>query len=340
MKKIKAAAVQASSAYMNLDASIDKVEKFTKEAAANGAELVAFPECFLPGYPWFVWLMPPVQWAKFMPQYHENSLKIDSPEFERIRKIAADSKVTLVVGFSERAQGSRYIAQAIIGPDGKVLQTRRKLKPTHAERMVFGEGDGSDLRVIETPFGRLGALNCWEHIQPLTKMAMYAQHEEIHVASWPTFCNCRDEIYSFGPEVNNAITQTYAVEGSCYVIAPSCVTGQDVFDLICETPEQRQMLNTRTAGPGGAFSMIFGPDGRPLCDPIPEDQEGILYAELDPHQVIMAKSGADPVGHYSRPDTLALFHDRRKKTVVRATQFDEVRDEADVETDADAQTLA
>ncbi|KQV37001.1 carbon-nitrogen hydrolase family protein [Rhizobium sp. Root1204] len=316
MRKIKAAAVQAAPVYMNLSASIDKVEGLVEEAARNGAELVAFPETFLSGYPWFIWLMAPANWARFMPQYHENSLALDSLEMARLQAIAAKSKVTLVMGFSERAGGTRYMAQSIIGPDGVAILHRRKLKPTHAERTVFGEGDGSDLQVVDSAFGRLGALNCWEHLQPLTKMAMYSQNEEVHVASWPSFCNCRDLVYAFGPEVNNAASRIYAVEGSCFVLAPSSTVSQEMFDMLCETPEQAHLLNTRTSGPGGGFSMIYGPDGRPLCEPLAEDVEGILYADLDPHQIIYAKSGADPIGHYSRPDTLSLNFDRRKKRIV------------------------
>ena len=116
-------------------------------------------------------------------RYHDNSLSVDSSQMRRLQGIVKRASVTVVMGFSERAMGSRYMAQAIIDPNGELLLTRRKLKPTHIERTVFGEGDGSDLAVVNAPFGRLGALNCWEHVQPLMKMAMYAQHEEVHVAS-------------------------------------------------------------------------------------------------------------------------------------------------------------
>lgn len=316
MKPIKAAAVQAAPVFLDLSASIDKAEAYVKEAAANGATLVAFPETWLPGFPFFVWLGTPAEALAYVPRYHANSMEVHSPEMHRLQSIAAKSKVTLVMGFSERDGGSRYMAQVIIGPDGEILLTRRKLKPTHVERTIFGEGDGSDLQVVDAEFGRLGALNCWEHVQPLMKMAMYAQNEEVHVAAWPSLCICRDVAYALGPEVNNAASQIYAVEGGCFVLAPCAVVSQDMFDIMCDTPEKAKLLNPRGSKPGGGFTMIYGPDGRPLCEPLAEDQEGILYADFDPAQIVLAKAAADPAGHYARADAVRLVVNRQKRQVM------------------------
>ena len=158
MKAIKAAAVQAAPVYLNLDASIAKAAEIVSEAARNGAKLVAFPETWLPGYPFFVWLGAPVEGIRFIPQYHANSVELHSSEMKRLQKIAAANEITLVMGYSEREGGSRYMSQVIIGEQGEILLNRRKLKPTHVERTVYGEGDGSDLRVVDAAFGRLGAL--------------------------------------------------------------------------------------------------------------------------------------------------------------------------------------
>ena len=196
MKAIKAAAVQAAPVYLNLDASIAKAAEIVSEAARNGAKLVAFPETWLPGYPFFVWLGAPVEGIRFIPQYHANSVELHSSEMKRLQKIAAANEITLVMGYSEREGGSRYMSQVIIGEQGEIILNRRKLKPTHVERTVYGEGDGSDLRVVDAAFGRLGALNCWEHMQPLLKMAMYSQFEEVHVAAWPTFSLYREMAYA------------------------------------------------------------------------------------------------------------------------------------------------
>jgi aliphatic nitrilase len=316
MKAIKAAAVQAAPVFMNLEASIDKAAALIKEAASAGAQLVAFPETWLPGFPWFIYLGTPAQALAFFPRYHDNSLAVDSPQMRRLQAIVKRAGVTLVMGFSERAMGSRYMAQAIIDPRGELLLTRRKLKPTHIERTVFGEGDGSDLVVVDAPFGRLGALNCWEHVQPLMKMAMYAQHEEVHVASWPSLSIYRDIAYALGPEVNNAASLIYAVEGGCFVLAPCAVISQEMFDLLCDTPEKAHLLNPRTDKPGGGFTVIYGPDGRSLCDVLAEDEEGILYADLDPAAITLAKATTDPAGHYARADAVRLVINRGKRRVM------------------------
>ena len=319
MKAIKAAAVQAAPVFMDLEASIDKAAVLIEEAAGAGAQLVAFPETWLPGFPWFIYLGTPAQALAFFPRYHDNSLAVDSPQMRRLQGIVKRAGVTLVMGFSERAMGSRYMAQAIIDPRGELLLTRRKLKPTHIERTVFGEGDGSDLVVVDAPFGRLGALNCWEHVQPLMKMAMYAQHEEVHVASWPSLSIYRDIAYALGPEVNNAASLIYAVEGGCFVLAPCAVISQEMFDLLCDTPEKAHLLNPRTDKPGGGFTVIYGPDGRSLCNILAEDEEGILYADLDPAAITLAKATADPAGHYARADAVRLVINRGKRRVMTET---------------------
>ncbi len=313
----KAACVQAAPVYMNLEASVRKGVGIIEEAATNGAKLVAFPETWLPGFPWFIFLGAPVWGLQFVPRYHANSMAADSDEMRALQAAAKANEIFVLMGFSERCGGSRYMAQTLIDDRGEIRYTRRKLKPTHVERSIFGEGDGSDFQVATTQLGNIGSLNCWEHVQPLSKMAMFSLNEEIHVASWPSFSLYRDIAYALGPEASLAASQVYAIEGSCYVLAAVAVTSQEMFDVLADTPDKAYLLNPRTSGPGGGFSMIFGPDGRPLCEHIPDDQEGILYAEIDPDQIAIAKAIADPVGHYSRPDVVRLMINREKKAVVQ-----------------------
>ena len=195
-----------------------------------------------------------------------------------------------------------YRGQTIIDDRGETLATRRKLKPTMAERMVYGEGDGSDLSVYDTAIGRIGALCCWEHLQPLSKYAMYAQREQIHVAAWPAFCIDPELAYALGPEVNGAASRLYAAEGQCFVLAPTSVFDEQAMQLMSSRSGAMQPFR-----PGGGYAMIYGPDGRELCEPLAQTQEGILYADIDLRMIDLAKIAADPAGHYSRPDVTRLW---------------------------------
>ncbi len=311
--KYKVAVVQAAPVFLDLEATIEKSIRLIEEAAASGARLIAFPETFIPGYPWWIWLGAPAwQFSKgFVQRYFDNSLDYKSPLADQFREAARSNNITVVLSLSERDGGSLYIAQWIIGPDGETVAQRRKLKPTYVERTVFGEGDGSGLAVHDLPLGRLGALCCWEHFQPLSKYAMYAQNEQVHVAAWPSF-SCYEFVHSLGWEVNNAASMIYAVEGSCFVLAPCAVISEEMIEMLCDSPDQHNLIRT-----GGGHAVIYGPDGSQLCEKLPEDQEGLLYAEIDLGLISMAKVAADPAGHYSRPDVTRLLFNNQRVTPVK-----------------------
>jgi aliphatic nitrilase len=215
---------------------------------------------------------------------------------------ARANAITVVAGYSERDGGSLYMGQAIIAATGELVGARRKLKPTHVERTVFGEGGGSDLAVHDLPIGRVGALCCWEHLQPLTKFAMYAQNEQVHVGAWPSFSLYDPFAHALGHEVNNAASKVYAVEGSCFFLGPCAVVSQAMIDELCDSPEKHAFLHA-----GGGHAVIYGPDGSSLAEKLPPDQEGILYADIDLGMIGVAKNAADPAGHYSRPDVTRLL---------------------------------
>ena len=306
--KYKVAAVQAAPAFLDLDASIAKAVRLIDEAGAAGARLIAFPETWIPGYPWWIWLGAPA-WAimrGFVSGYFDNSLAYDSPAAEKLRQAAKCNKIFVVMGLSERDGGSLYIAQWGIGPDGETAFKRRKLKPTHAERTVFGEGDGSHLAVHQLEIGRVGALCCWEHLQPLSKYAMYAQNEQVHVAAWPSFSLYDPFAPALGAAVNNAASQIYAVEGSCFVVAPCATVSPEMIELLCDTPDKHQLLHA-----GGGFATIYGPDGASIGDRLAPDEEGLIYADIDLGVISVAKAAADPAGHYARPDVTRLLFNNR-----------------------------
>lgn len=300
--RYRAAAVQAAPAFLDLDAGVDKAVALIAEAASNGAELIGFPETWLPGYPWFIWLDSPAWGMRFVQRYSDNSLVYGSPQADRLAAAAREHAITVVLGISERRAGSLYIAQWIIGPDGETVARRRKLKPTHVERTVFGEGDGSDLSVYPTPLGRLGGLCCWEHLQPLSKYAMYAQDEQVHVGAWPSFSLYVGGAYALGPEVNTAASRVYAVEGGCFVLAPCATVSPEMVELLCTDDTKRALLQ-----PGGGHARIFAPDGQEIAERLAPDAEGLLYADLDLGMISLAKAAADPAGHYSRPDVTRLL---------------------------------
>jgi len=300
--KFRAAAVQAAPVFLDLDASIDKAIALIVDAAAGGAQLIAFPETWLPGYPWFIWLDSPAWGMQFIQRYHDNSLVYGTPQADRIAQAAKANRIMVVMGHSERRDGSLYMGQWIIGADGETVAMRRKLKPTHVERTVFGEGDGSDLSVYDTPLGRVGALCCWEHLQPLSKYAMYAQNEQVHIAAWPSFSLYRGGAHALGAEVNNAASQIYAVEGGCFVIAPCATVSREMVEMLCGDDTKKQLLLQ-----GGGYARIYAPDGQLMHAPLPEDQEGLVFADIDVGMIALAKAAADPAGHYARPDVTRLM---------------------------------
>lgn len=320
--KYRVAAVQAAPVFLDLSASVDKAVALIAEAAAGGAKLIAFPETWLPGYPWFIWLDAPAWGMQFVQRYHDNSLVYGSPEAQRIAQAAKDHRIMVVMGHSEKSGGSLYMGQWIIDDDGETVAQRRKLKPTHVERTVFGEGDGSDLAVHATALGRVGALCCWEHLQPLSKYAMYAQDEQVHIAAWPSFSLYRGGAYALGPEVNNAASRIYAVEGQCFVIAPCATVSSEMVQMLCgDDPMKRQLLLE-----GGGFAAIYAPDGQLMHAPLPENAEGLVCADIDLGMISLAKAAADPAGHYARPDVTRLLLDTTPgdRVVLRRRQATEV----------------
>ncbi|KAJ9609937.1 hypothetical protein H2200_006266 [Cladophialophora chaetospira] len=302
-KKVKVGAVQAEPAWWDLEGSVNKVISLIETAGKDGVNVLGFPEVFVPGYPWSIWTVDSFSNGELIHKYMANSLKRVSPEMDRIREAVKKAGIFVVLGYSERAGASVYIAQSFIDPTGQIVLHRRKIKPTGVERAIWGDGQADSLvNVFDSPqFGKIGGLNCWEHLQPLLRYHEYSQGVEIHVASWPYFCEDAEGVpHHIKADTNRSATQFMALEGACFVLLATQILTNEHRETvkIGEFPGMKS--------PGGGFAMIFAPDGAPLVKPIPAGEEGILTADIDLSAIDYAKQMIDVVGHYSRPDLLSL----------------------------------
>jgi len=297
--------VQAAPVLFDREATVEKACRLIEEAAANGARLVLFPEAFIPAYPrglsfgTVIGSRSPAGRQTWQ-RYWANSVDIPGPTTEALAASAREAGVYLAIGVIERDNrfggGTLYCSLLYFGPDGRLLGKHRKLKPTGAERLIWGEGDGSTLTVIETEIGRIGGLICWENYMPLARMAMYGKGVEVYLA--PT-ADSRDTWL--------ATLRHIACEGRCFVL------GCNQFVTKAMYPKDLEEIEKLAGQPEvlcrGA-SAIVSPLGKVLAGPL-HDQEGMLLAELDLARIVQAKFDFDVVGHYARPDVFELTVNER-----------------------------
>jgi nitrilase len=288
----RVAAVQAAPVFLDRDATIDKIGTLTKEAAAAGARLVAFPEGFVPTYPDWVWRTNPWADGEWYARWIDQCVDVPGPACAALGDIARENEVHLAVPVNERDGGTVYNTILYFGPNGALLGKHRKLVATGGERLVWGMGDGSTLPVFDTPFGRLGGLICWENYMPLARAAMYEQGVDILLA--PTWDNS---------DVWVASMRHIAKEGRCYVLGiTSCLRGSDVP---ADIPGRDDIYGGDEDWMSRGNTVIVDPYGEILAGPISET-EGILYAEVDTAKVRQSRRQFDVVGHYARPDVFKL----------------------------------
>jgi predicted amidohydrolase len=300
--KVQAAAVQAAPVYSSLHDSLEKALALIAEAARRGAQLVAFGESWLPGYPaWLdccrdvaLWDHEPVKrvFARLM----ENSVVVPGPVTEALGDAARLHQVVLNIGVHERTtagpgRGSLYNTMLTFGPDGRLLNSHRKIMPTYTERLVWAKGDGSSLRAVDTACGRVGGLICWEHWMPLARQVLHDSSEDIHVAAWPQV-----------KEMNLVASRHYAFEGRCFVIATGALMRASDLPPQLEPVDGLKSANAPVLNGGSA---IIAPDGVVLAGPVFDD-EVILTAELDFARIAEESLTLDVTGHYSRPDIFDL----------------------------------
>jgi nitrilase/aliphatic nitrilase len=288
------AAAQIRPVLGSLEGSLERLLAAMAEAAASGVELIVFPETFLPYYPYFSFVEPAVLMGRSHLQLYGQAMVIPGPQLDRIGAAARQHRMHVLLGINEREGGSLYNTQLLIDASGEVVLKRRKITPTYHERMVWGQGDGSGLRVVPTAIGRIGALACWEHYNPLARFALMTQEEEIHCAQFPG--SLVGPIFS---EQTAVTLRHHALEAGCFVI--SSTAWLDPADYATITPDP----SLHRAFQGGCHTAVISPEGRYLAGPL-ADGEGLAIAELDFSLITKRKRMMDSVGHYSRPDLLGL----------------------------------
>jgi aliphatic nitrilase len=317
-KVIRAAAIQIAPDLESAIGTVGRVAAAVEEAADRGVQIAVFPETFVPYYPYFSFIEPPVTSGKEHQRLYQEAVEIPGPVFHKLSRLASEFRMVLCVGVNERDGGTLYNAQLIFDADGSLLLKRRKITPSFHERMIWGQGDGSGLKVVDSTAGRIGALACWEHYNPLARYTLMADREEIHCAQFPG--SMVGQIFADQIEVT---IRHHALESGCFVINSTGWLTDEQVNSITTDEKMRKVLR------GGCYTAIIGPDGSHLCDPVTSG-EGMAVADLDFGLITKRKRMLDSVGHYSRPDLFDLRVDKSERTAIhtRQSKFSNDHDES------------
>ncbi len=304
------AIVQTAPVFLNKTKTIELAVSKVEEAAKNGAGLIIFTEAFIPGYPAWVWRLRPGGDWNLSEQLHQrllnNAVDMESGDLVPLYEAAKKHQVVIVCGIEERdsklSRSTLYNSVVVIGPDGTLMNRHRKLMPTNPERMVWGFGDASGLKVIDTPAGRIGTLLCWENYMPLARYALYSQGVELYIA--PTYDSGDDWISSL---------QHIAREGGCWVIGcGNLMQGSDIPD---DFPEKDNLYPDADEWVNPGDSVVIAPGGQITAGPL-RQEEGILFCEIDLEKASIAKRALDVTGHYSRSDIFKLHVNTKPQSPV------------------------
>ncbi|WP_017992916.1 Nit6803 family nitrilase [Rhizobium leguminosarum] len=296
---VRVAAAQIAPDLTSREKTLARVLDAIREAAAKGAELIVFPETFVPWYPYFSFVLPPVLSGKEHVRLYEEAVTVPSAPTDAVSAAAREHGIVVALGVNERDHGSLYNAQLLFDADGTLILKRRKITPTFHERMIWGQGDASGLKVVDSAVGRLGALACWEHYNPLARYALMAQHEDIHIAQFPG--SMVGPIFADQMEVT---IRHHALESGCFVVnATGWLADEQIASITSDAGLQKTLR-------GGCMTAIISPEGKHVVPPLTEG-EGILIADLDMSLIVKRKRMMDSVGHYARPELLHLVMDGR-----------------------------
>lgn len=320
------AAVQAAPVWLDRDATVAKACRLIEEAADNGANIIGFPEGFIPGFPeWYKWFLPrSLESLAFHKALFKNAVEVPGPAVDAIAAAARRTRTFVVIGANERDKGTMgtlYNSQLFFGPDGALLGVHRKLVPTNTERLVHAAGDGSSVRTYPTPFGALGGLICGENTNSLARFALLAQQERVHVASWPAFPKGKRNFDDIDIRV-----RYHAFEGRVFVISACGILDETHFDALGIDEAKRKEMTCR-----GGHSGILGPNGDYIAGPV-DDVEQIVFGDADFEKIIEGKFSHDLTGHYNRFDVFTLHMRAAPREALRQSEISTdaalVRDDA------------
>jgi nitrilase len=304
---VKAAAVQISPILESKWGTLEKVGNAIITASKNKADIIVFPETLVPNYPYFSFIKPAVAIRKDHMKLYEESVVVPSKETDFIGSLAKEHSIVVVLGINERDNGTLYNTQLVFDTTGELILKRRKITPTYHERMIWGQGDGSGLKVVDSSIGRIGALACWEHYNPLARFALMLDNEEIHCSQFPG--SMVGQIFADQMEVT---MRHHALEAGCFVINSTGYLYPEQVKEITGDDKMQKVLDK------GCFTAIISPEGVIISDVLSEG-EGIVYADMDMSLITKRKRMMDSVGHYSRPELLSLNIDKTQKKLIHET---------------------
>ena len=322
----KVCLAHVSSEFFDVDKTVDKIISVIREASKNGANIVVFSEAFLPGFPVWAALKSPTQNNHFFKTVAQNSIYLDGPEISQICKVASELQIMVSLGFNELSQqslGCIWNSNIIISDKGEILSHHRKIAPTFFEKLVWAPGDGAGLQVHETVIGKLGVLICGENTNPLARYSLLAQGEQIHISTyppvWPTHYPFSDDNYDLRSAIEIR-AKAHSFEGKLFNLVCAGFLDQNSIKILSN--QDSEIAEYLEKIPNG-ISMITGPNGETVSDVL-QDDEGLLYGEIDISECVIPKQYHDVVGGYQRFD---IFNLTVNKTPQNPIKFNDNYDE-------------